>query len=243
MRIYGIRKIGVVLAAVGMLAACPRAGASLTAVFDLGSGDTGISDYLAPYAHVEVDLTSSTTATITFTSLVEDGNIYLFGDSSSVDINVNATSWTVSGISAANQGTGFSPGPVTADVKDGKPSGGQVDGFGNFNQTFTSCDGFKSSSDSISFTITDKDTGGSWASATDVLMANPSGNYAAAHIFVTSSPANANNLNPATGYASGGVPTLPSPQVPEPTTLLAGALLLLPFGASTMRIFRKNRAA
>jgi len=31
--------------------------------------------------------------------------------------------------------------------------------------------------------------------------------------------------------------------VPEPTTMLAGALLLLPFGASTLRISRKSRAA
>jgi hypothetical protein len=31
--------------------------------------------------------------------------------------------------------------------------------------------------------------------------------------------------------------------VPEPTTMLAGALLLLPFGASTLRMLRKARAA
>jgi len=31
--------------------------------------------------------------------------------------------------------------------------------------------------------------------------------------------------------------------VPEPTTMLAGTLLLLPFGASTIRVLRKNRAA
>jgi len=31
--------------------------------------------------------------------------------------------------------------------------------------------------------------------------------------------------------------------VPEPTTMIAGALLLLPFGASTLRILRKNRTA
>ena len=31
--------------------------------------------------------------------------------------------------------------------------------------------------------------------------------------------------------------------VPEPTTMVAGALLLLPFGASTLRILRKNRVA
>lgn len=30
--------------------------------------------------------------------------------------------------------------------------------------------------------------------------------------------------------------------VPEPTTLIAGALLLLPFGASTVRFLRKNSA-
>jgi hypothetical protein len=30
--------------------------------------------------------------------------------------------------------------------------------------------------------------------------------------------------------------------VPEPTTMVAGALLLLPFGASTLRIVRKKRA-
>jgi hypothetical protein len=30
--------------------------------------------------------------------------------------------------------------------------------------------------------------------------------------------------------------------VPEPTTLIAGALLMLPFGASTLRFLRKNRA-
>ena len=31
--------------------------------------------------------------------------------------------------------------------------------------------------------------------------------------------------------------------VPEPTTMIAGELLLLPFGASTLRILRKNRTA
>jgi hypothetical protein len=31
--------------------------------------------------------------------------------------------------------------------------------------------------------------------------------------------------------------------VPEPTTMIAGALLLLPFGVSTVRKLRKNRAA
>ena len=37
--------------------------------------------------------------------------------------------------------------------------------------------------------------------------------------------------------------TQDSTPVPEPTTMIAGALLLLPFGASTLRFVRKNRAA
>ena len=31
--------------------------------------------------------------------------------------------------------------------------------------------------------------------------------------------------------------------IPEPTTMIAGALLLLPFGASTLRMLRKTRTA
>ena len=32
-------------------------------------------------------------------------------------------------------------------------------------------------------------------------------------------------------------------QVPEPATMIAGALLLLPFGASTLRVLRKRQTA
>jgi hypothetical protein len=47
-------------------------------------------------------------------------------------------------------------------------------------------------------------------------------------------------------YTLGGVQgsaTVTFEPVPEPTTMIAGALLLLPFGASTFRILRKSRAA
>jgi len=41
---------------------------------------------------------------------------------------------------------------------------------------------------------------------------------------------------------SGNCAPAPSPTpIPEPTTMIAGALLLLPFGASTVRFFRKQR--
>jgi len=47
-----------------------------------------------------------------------------------------------------------------------------------------------------------------------------------------------------TGAASSGSVDIYSiTVVPEPTTMIAGALLLLPFGVSTLRMLRKNRTA
>ncbi|HTJ00154.1 MAG TPA: hypothetical protein VL527_14830 [Dongiaceae bacterium] len=55
-----------------------------------------------------------------------------------------------------------------------------------------------------------------------------------------------NGAGPYTGYmlkpTQSWVQELLVP-VPEPTTVIAGALLLLPFGASTLRMMRKNRTA
>jgi hypothetical protein len=207
--------------AAGAMLATPQAKADF--VFDLINANIPGA---GPFAQVDVSLTSSTTATITFTSLTAGGNIYLFGGDA-VGVNVNATSWTLGTINGANAGTGFSPGPFS----DG--GSGTMDGFGGFNQHISSFDGFTHSSDTISFMLTD--TSGVWASASSVLVANEDGNLAAAHIFETSFPANQANGAINTGFASGvGV-------VPEPTTMIAGALLLLPFGASTFRILRKNR--
>jgi hypothetical protein len=42
---------------------------------------------------------------------------------------------------------------------------------------------------------------------------------------------------------SGSLINAPPPAVPEPTTFIAGALLLLPFGASTLRILRRKATA
>ena len=219
-------RIATLLVAAGLLLA---AGAKASFTFDLGTGNSAISGFSGPYAQVNVDLTSSTTATITFTSLTAGGNIYLMWDGGSVAVNVNATSWTLGTISGVNAGTGFTPGAWS------NGGAGNEDGFGSFNQTIDSFDGFTHSSDSISFIITD--TSGTWSSDADVLAANNGGNLAAAHIFVTSNPANASNDALATGFASG------VQLVPEPTTMFAGALLLLPFGASTLRILRRKRVA
>jgi hypothetical protein len=43
------------------------------------------------------------------------------------------------------------------------------------------------------------------------------------------------------GYGGSAFTSTLAAPVPEPTTVIAGALLLLPFGASTLRMLRKNR--
>jgi hypothetical protein len=43
--------------------------------------------------------------------------------------------------------------------------------------------------------------------------------------------------------ATANIDSITISSVPEPTTMIAGALLLLPFGASTIRILRRNRMA
>ena len=143
---------------------------------NISVGNTAISGFPGPYATVTVNRTDSTHATITFTSLTNSGNIYLFGGVSSVDVNVNAASWTLGTITGSNAGTGFSPGPFS----DGGSQ--NVDGHGVFNQTIDSFDGYTHSSDNVSFTLSD--TSGTWASAASVLTANNNGFLAAAHIFV-----------------------------------------------------------
>ena len=168
---------------------------------DLNAGNSAISGFTGPYGTVTITLLTSTTATVTFTSNTVAGNIYLFGGAQAVDLNVNATTFTVGAVTGTNAGTGFTPGPLTAGGSQ------NVDGLGTFNLSIDSFDGFTHSADTVSFTLTD--TSGTWASAANVITNNSSGFDAAAHIFVTTSPANASNSALATGFAAesaGGVP-------------------------------------
>jgi hypothetical protein len=182
----------------------------------LDTGNSAISGFTGPYGTVTVTLVNSTTATITFTSSTNSGNIYLFGDGGSVAVNLNASTFTVSNITGSNSGTGFTPGPYTF------AGAGVEDGFGSFNLTINSFDGFTHSSDSITFTVTN--TSGTWGSDADVLIANASGFDAAAHIFVTTFPANASNSALATGFAAetGGGTGVPDGGT---TVMLLGAAL------------------
>jgi len=181
--------------------------------FNLGVGNPAISGYPGPYVSVTVNRTNSTHATITFTSLTAAGNVYLMGDGSSVAVNVNATSWILSNITGSNSGTGFTPGPYS------NGGSGNVDGFGVFNLKINSFDGFGHSSSTIGLALTN--TSGTWANAAAVLAANSGGSLAAAHIFVTVSPANAANGALNTGFAANGG------QVPDggATVMLLGVAL------------------
>jgi len=167
----------------------------------LNAGNSAVSGFTGPYGTVSINLTSSTTATVTFTSNTVAGNTYLFGDGGSVALNVNATTFSTSNIVGTNAGTGFTPGPIV------QGAAGQEDGFGSFNLTLNSFDGFTHSSDTISFILTN--TSGTWASAADVLVNNANGFDAAAHIFVTSAPANASNSALATGFVGEGTGVVP----------------------------------
>src|SRR5262249_54978070 len=97
-----------------------------------------------PFINVHVALTGQT-ATFTFTSLTNGGNIFLMGAQGAVAVNLNTTSWTVGTMTGTNSGTGFSPGPLS------NGGAGNEDGFGSFNQTINSFDSFTHSSDTVTF--------------------------------------------------------------------------------------------
>jgi hypothetical protein len=160
--------------------------------YSLNTGNSAISGYTGPYGTVLVNLTDSTHATVTFTATTVGGYSFLFGGQGVVGVNVNASSWTLGAISGLNGGTGFTPGSFSNGGANNE------DGFGVFNQTIDAFDGYTHSSDVVTFTLTD--TSGSWASDADVLTG------IAAHIFVTTNPADASNGAVATGYAAESVP-------------------------------------
>jgi hypothetical protein len=206
--------------------------------YSIDTPNSAISGFPGPYATVTVNLTSPTTATLTYTSLVAGGNINLFGDGGSVAANVNAASFTVGSITGTNAGTGFTPGPYSL-------SSGNEDGFGNFNLQVDSFDGFTNSADTISFTLTNNT--GTWATAADVLTPNgsngPTGGAVGMHAFITPFPANSANGAIVTGFAtnSGGPTPIVGPTVPAPPSVVllsAGVLLLGGVGWSRRRALR-----
>jgi hypothetical protein len=199
-----------------------------TVSFTLGTAN--ISGFTGPYASVLVNRTSTTTATLTFTSLVNGGDIYLMGGQGVVAANFNATSWTLGTITGSNSGSGFTPGTWS--------NGGAAneDGFGSFNQTIDAFDGYQHSSDTISFSVTNNS--GTWATAGNVLAANAGGYTAAIHMFATTSPAVSTNGAINTGYATNGSVGTP---VPLPAAVWGGMSMLGLLGVGA-KVRKKQRA-
>ena len=168
--------------------------AKAVTVYTLTVGNSAISGYPPPYGSVSVTLVGST-ATITFTAANTAAFQYLFGNGSSVDVNVNG-GFTVGPITGT-QLPGFTP---TTYLNAGAKN---VDGFGVFNLTIDGGAGYTTSSNSITFTVT-QTSGTPWATDADVLTANANGAFVAAHIFVAAFPADPAAGALATGFAANG---------------------------------------
>ena len=179
-------------------------------VYTLGVGDTSIGGYPGPYATVTVFRDTTTTARLYFVSETNGGNIYLMGNEGSVAANINAASWSVSAI--AGHLTGFT---LSSSNSGGA---GNEGGFGSFDQTINSNYGFTYATSSIGLWVTN--TSGTWATAGDVLIPNADGYSVAAHVFVTSNPANVSNGALATGFVANGNP------VPLPAAAWTGMSVL-----------------
>jgi hypothetical protein len=200
--------------------------------FTLGVPNAGLSGFTGPYASVSVNRTSTTAATITFTSLTNGSIIYLMGDGNSVGVNVNGTfAANPTTPTSSNAGTGFST--TSSSEWNFNQGSNNVSEHGNFNFRWTAKDGYGHSMDTISFGVTL--TSGSWLTANDVLVANGSGYRAVSHIFPAASPANANNNVYAgqTGYAAEGA------VVPLPAAAWMGMSLL--GGVGGVGFFRRRR--
>ena len=160
------------------------------------------SGFTGPFGTVTIDLTSSTTANITFTGT----SAYSFTDGSSAAVNINASSFSYALIS---------------DPFFKQFTSGSADGYGQFNLEIDQDNSSPSDrASSIQFSVTD--TSGNWASATDVLALNGTGHDMAAHIYVESTGNN-------TGFASsdGQINSNSPPPVPDggSTMIMLGSVM------------------
>lgn len=222
------RLLGILATAIG-LAAGP---AYATAVYTIDVPNSALTPFAGPYATVSVTLIDATHATIQFDSAINGGFLYLMGGQGAADLEVNGT-YTLGSFSA----TGLSNPGFSAPIFSGN-NPGNVSSFGVFNLSVDLFDGFSSAATSISFELTN--TGGTWASDTDVLVANADGNFAAVHSFACAvtggNPATCDHAAGAavTGFA--GNDTGPSPRpAPEPTPLALIAIGLLAVAWSRKR--------
>lgn len=208
-------KLAAAVAASALVLTLGTAASALT-TFTLSIGNAAISGFSPPYGSVSVTLADATHANISFTSATPQ---YFFLAAQAADVNVNAATWTLSGLTG-NGGA----------LSDGGSN--NVDGFGVFNQTTDQFDGFGSRSSTISFTLTN--TGGTWGSDSLVLKPNASGDSVGAHIGVCADAGCTSFV--ATGFATNG----PGGAIPEPATW---AMMLVGFfGMGSILRTQRRRA-
>src|SRR5262245_55460715 len=136
-----------VLVSFAVLGMSSQAGATVT--YTLGLGNPAIAGLPGTYAVANLILINTTLALLTCVAGKDPvgGHAYLFGDGGSVAYNVNANGISVSVDpgSVVNVYGGFSPGPVTFQGLQNE------DGFGHFNQTWDSFDGYTNTFTYMSF--------------------------------------------------------------------------------------------
>ena len=187
-----------------------------------------------PYVSMTVDRTSPTIATITFDALSNSTYQYLIGDDGqALALEVNATSASVSGISATQLPgfTSISYSPVYSFT----PPGTGYDSLGYFNVLLDGTGaGYNTAATSISFTLTDNS--GTWASVFDVLTSkgNDYGYAVGVHTYVC--PDSSCATTDETTSGSVGAP----PAVPEAASL---PLLATGLAGLWLTVLRKRARA
>jgi hypothetical protein len=222
----------VIAGALGVSVLAPSAQAD-SVLYILGTPNSFLTG-TGPYATVSVDRTSTTTATITFSSLNNGGFEYLMGGSDAVAVNVNSTNWSIGNLSSSNSFSGFIPPTLTDNGAN------FVASFGSFNQTVSATADFQRASTSISFDLNDNT--GSWAGAASVLTPNASGFIAAIHAFECANTCTEADGATVTGFAVDGLITDGGPSA----TPLPAALPLFASGLATLGFLgwrRKRKGA